>query len=154
MTKSKFFVKDNESFMRVTPVKSLFHSGLVHDVITKGGEFVVNMNTGELTIHRETSTSVDLKRKLVEALNREPDKQLKIMLKLKDDDDIILLSLNPTQAFSYLLDNYSVSNLRHCLVYSNRITKPLGFPIDKTLGTFREEFYQFYLRVKKGTVLE
>jgi len=50
-----FFERNGILFMRVTPVKSLFHSTMVHDVITKGGQFVVNMETGELTIYREKS---------------------------------------------------------------------------------------------------
>ncbi len=36
--------------MIVTPVKKLFNSSLVHDVVTKGRQFAVDMNTGELTI--------------------------------------------------------------------------------------------------------
>lgn len=48
-----FFERDGQVFMKVTPVKSLFNSSMIHDVVTKGGQFVVNMKTGELTIHRE-----------------------------------------------------------------------------------------------------
>jgi hypothetical protein len=46
----KFFEENGDIFIEVTPVKSLFHSGMVHDVVTSGRKFVVNMNTGELTI--------------------------------------------------------------------------------------------------------
>ena len=53
----RFFEKYGDTFMYVTPVKSLFHSGMIHDVITKGGNFVVNLRTGELTIHRDVSES-------------------------------------------------------------------------------------------------
>jgi hypothetical protein len=47
----KFFEKNGDIFMEVMPVKALFHSDMVHDVITHGRQFVVNMNTGDLTIH-------------------------------------------------------------------------------------------------------
>jgi hypothetical protein len=50
-------------FMLVTPVKSLFHSSLVHDVVTSGRKFAVDMNTGELTIlpvSRESSLTIML----------------------------------------------------------------------------------------------
>ena len=46
----KFFEHNGEIFIEVKPVKSLFNSSLIHDVITSGRKFVVNMNTGELTI--------------------------------------------------------------------------------------------------------
>jgi len=49
---NKLFYDDGRIFMEVTPVKALFHSGLIHDVITKGGKFVVDLNTNELTIYR------------------------------------------------------------------------------------------------------
>jgi len=44
--------------MNVTPVKSLFNSELISDVIRTGGRFVVNMNTGMLTVHREVGEVV------------------------------------------------------------------------------------------------
>jgi hypothetical protein len=37
--------------MVVTPVKSLFHSSMVHDVIVRGRKFVVNLETNGLTIY-------------------------------------------------------------------------------------------------------
>lgn len=48
----RFFFSKGRVLMEVTPVKELFKSGMVHDVITTNGKFVVDMNTGELTIHR------------------------------------------------------------------------------------------------------
>lgn len=47
---NRFVVENGRVFMPVTPVKSLFQSGLIHDVVTKGRQFAVDMNTGELTI--------------------------------------------------------------------------------------------------------
>ena len=50
MKSNVYVVKDGVHYMVVKPVKSLFHSSLVHDVLTRGDKFVVNMGTGELTI--------------------------------------------------------------------------------------------------------
>lgn len=50
MISKKFVTVNDRVFMIVTPVKKLFHSSLVHDVITSGRKFAVDMNTGELTI--------------------------------------------------------------------------------------------------------
>ncbi len=47
---NRFVIENDRVFMLVTPVKSLFQSGLIHDVVTKGRQFAVDMNTGELTI--------------------------------------------------------------------------------------------------------
>jgi hypothetical protein len=46
----KFVTVNDRVFMIVVPVKKLFHSSLVHDVITSGRKFAVDMNTGELTV--------------------------------------------------------------------------------------------------------
>lgn len=37
-------------YMVVTPVKSLFRSTLIHDVVNRGDKFVVNLETGTLTV--------------------------------------------------------------------------------------------------------
>lgn len=46
----KFVQVNDRIFMIVTPVKRLFNSSFVHDVVTSGRKFAVDMNTGELTI--------------------------------------------------------------------------------------------------------
>lgn len=48
--KDRFVTINGRVFMIVIPVKKLFHSSLIHDVITSGRKFAVDMNTGELTI--------------------------------------------------------------------------------------------------------
>ena len=50
MPKPRYRELEGRVFMIVTPVKKLFHSSLIHDVITSGRNFVVDMETGELTI--------------------------------------------------------------------------------------------------------
>lgn len=37
-------------YMKVTPAKTLFRSNMVHEVVTRGDCFVVNLGTGSLTI--------------------------------------------------------------------------------------------------------
>jgi hypothetical protein len=46
----KFVTVNGRVFMIVIPVKKLFQSGLIHDVVTSGRKFAVDMNTGELTV--------------------------------------------------------------------------------------------------------
>lgn len=50
VSKQKIFVYKDKPYMRVTPVKSLFHSTMVHEVVNRGDFFAVNLSTCELTI--------------------------------------------------------------------------------------------------------
>ena len=52
MQMPKYIMIDEKVHMIVKPVKSLFNSSLIHDVVTTGGHFVVDMETGNLTIYR------------------------------------------------------------------------------------------------------
>jgi hypothetical protein len=86
----KFFEKDGVTFMEVIPVKSLFHSNMIHDVITKGRKFVVNMNTGELTIHTESKHSDTVRDP--NNLRYKPDG--KPTIKITPDIRVALIQLN------------------------------------------------------------
>jgi len=44
------FLYQGKTFIKVVPVKSLFHSNLIHQVVTRGDVFAVNVDTHELTI--------------------------------------------------------------------------------------------------------
>lgn len=44
------FVINNQAFMKVVPAKSLIRSTTIHDVVTRGDFFAVNLSTGELTV--------------------------------------------------------------------------------------------------------
>lgn len=44
------FVLNSIAFMKVTPAKALCRSTTIHEVITRGDFFAVNLGTGELTI--------------------------------------------------------------------------------------------------------
>ena len=48
--KPHIFTYKGAPHIEVIPVKSLFRSNLVHEVVTRGDKFVVNLETGELTI--------------------------------------------------------------------------------------------------------
>jgi len=43
--------------MRVTPVKRLFNSNMVHEVITRGDFFAVDLRSGSLTVLPQGSDS-------------------------------------------------------------------------------------------------
>lgn len=50
MSKINTFEYNGKTYVKVTPVKSLFHSTMVYEVITRGSIFAVNVASGELTI--------------------------------------------------------------------------------------------------------
>ena len=58
MQMPKYIMIGEKVHMIVKPVKALFNSSLIHDVVTTGGQFVVNMETGDLTIYRRTRNKV------------------------------------------------------------------------------------------------
>lgn len=49
---------NGKRYYKVTPVKALFKSTMVHDVITRGDIFAVDIETGDLTILPRESISV------------------------------------------------------------------------------------------------
>lgn len=55
--KSRVFVYNGVPYMRVTPVKRLFNSNMVHEVITRGDFFAVDLRSGLLTILPQGSDS-------------------------------------------------------------------------------------------------
>jgi hypothetical protein len=44
------FMYNGVPYMKVTPVKALFNSTMVHEVVNRGDIFVVNMLSGVLTV--------------------------------------------------------------------------------------------------------
>lgn len=55
--KSRVFVYNGIPYMRVTPVKRLFNSNMVHEVITRGDFFAVDLRSGSLTVLPQGSDS-------------------------------------------------------------------------------------------------
>lgn len=47
---SKIFCHQGIPYLRVTPVKRLFNSTMIHEVVTRGDFFAVNLQTSALTI--------------------------------------------------------------------------------------------------------
>lgn len=47
---NNLIILNNEIYMLVKPVKSLFKSTMIHDVVTSGRKFAIKMSTGELTV--------------------------------------------------------------------------------------------------------
>jgi hypothetical protein len=54
------FVHDFNPYIKVIPVKRLFNSTMVHEVVTRGDFFAVNLATGELTILPAGSDTPDI----------------------------------------------------------------------------------------------
>lgn len=46
----KAFILNGDIWIRCTPVKQLFRSNMVHNVVNRGDYFAVNTKTGEMTI--------------------------------------------------------------------------------------------------------
>jgi len=49
-TANKIFVYNNKPYMRVTPVKILFRSTMVHEVVNRGDFFAVDLTNCALTV--------------------------------------------------------------------------------------------------------
>jgi hypothetical protein len=46
----KLLKYNNKFYIKCAPVKSLFKSNLIHEVVTRGDVFVVDIETGDLTV--------------------------------------------------------------------------------------------------------
>jgi len=46
----RYVFRDGTIYLVCRPVKTLFRSNMIHDVITRGDYFAVNIETGDLTI--------------------------------------------------------------------------------------------------------
>ena len=51
-------------YLKVAPVKSLLHSSMVHEVVTRGDCFAVNLDTGLFTVLKSNEFVVSLKTEL------------------------------------------------------------------------------------------
>ena len=126
MQMPKYIMIDEKVHMIVKPVKSLFNSSLIHDVVTTGGHFVVDMETGNLTIYRKTRT------KSVVWYSRD-DGTFK---RLANDLDVALLQI---------ADEFEIGNIHGNLFISGE----LGNRIHATglsLTAFSKNVAEFYKR--------
>jgi hypothetical protein len=48
--KHRIFVHNGNPYMRITPCKRLFNSTTIHQVVTRGDFFAVNLQTGIFTV--------------------------------------------------------------------------------------------------------
>ena len=46
----KFFIHKGETYMKIIPTKKLFNSTTIHEVVTRGDCFAVNINTQVFTV--------------------------------------------------------------------------------------------------------
>lgn len=98
----KTIVSNGRVFVPVTPVKSLFRSTMIHDVITSGRQFVVDLDTQELTIYdpsKGTGSIVSEKDRAEEAL--ETRKRL-----VKESNTHMVFFVSPEGDFEELPKNH------------------------------------------------
>lgn len=58
MKPNRIFVHtDGKPYMRITPAKRLFNSTMIHEVVTRGDFFAVNLQTGIFTVLPQGSDS-------------------------------------------------------------------------------------------------
>ena len=126
MQMPKYIMIDEKVHMIVRPVKSLFNSSLIHDVVTTGGHFVVDMETGNLTIYRKTRT------KSVVWYSRD-DGTFK---RLANDLDVALLQI---------ADEFEVGNIHGNLFISGEQENKIH-ATELSLTAFSKNVAEFYKR--------
>ena len=57
----KYIERNGNCYMIVKPCQKLFNSKTIHDVVTRGDLFAVEMNTGELTVLKREPQAVVIK---------------------------------------------------------------------------------------------
>lgn len=62
----KAFIFEGETYLRCVPVKSLFNSTLVHDVVNRGDIFALRLSDQRLTVIKGTSVVTHLELDAVE----------------------------------------------------------------------------------------
>jgi len=126
----KFFEKNGVTFMEVIPVKSLFHSDMIHDVVTKGRKFVVNMNTGELTIHTDGKLSFT------------PSKDPNNLRYKPDGEPTIVITPDVKVALAQLSDQYAIGRGRGVFYY--------GPPKNRRKIRSYEDWNSFEFKVRRA----
>lgn len=58
---SKVFIYKDEPYMKIVPAKRLFNSTTIHEVVTRGDFFAVNLATNVFTVLPQGADSVDSK---------------------------------------------------------------------------------------------
>jgi len=101
----KYLQIGNDTFMIVTPAKSLFKSSMVHDVVTSGGQFVVNMGTGLLSIYRE-----NVKKTVAKTIRPYYKPMHKSSIRLSDDLDVALVQIKDQFAINHSLGTFYWTN--------------------------------------------
>lgn len=72
------FIHEGKTYIQVKPVKKLFQSNLIHDVITRGDIFAVNIQTQELTIISGKSDVVHIRIDQLTALIQQEQMKLDV----------------------------------------------------------------------------
>lgn len=111
----KFVILYGQPFMKVTPVASLRRSTTIGGALDKGDWFVVNLNTGELTVYSKA-------RQLRDALDREARHPAFFELKIPGTDTIKLSEVS-TVAITTLRSINKTKSLIGCIVRGHSVSK-------------------------------
>jgi hypothetical protein len=125
----KYFEDKGRIFMIVKPVKRLFHSKTVKSVMERGDEFVVNMNTGELTIFKTKKEKEPVQAYFVYAEYRTEDFGLS-RLWLNTDinwSTSEILEIDPNSRIELCIKNAN-NNMLHSIVKSSRESFDIFIP--------------------------
>ena len=119
---NQVFAHFDRVFMVVTPCKSLFRSSMVHDVVTKGRKFVVDMNSGELTIwNPQTAQTEDSPMMTSIPKSRTPSQRhLSPVGYVRSNGAVRYLSTDYNVARSQIEDEFSDGNTKGRLVFFGR----------------------------------
>jgi hypothetical protein len=136
----KFVTINNRVFMIVKPVKKLFQSDMVHDVITSGRSFAVDMNTGELTI-------VNLRKPEESTVQELFKDRLRVCFEILDSKNEVVWNskLITVLEFQDIVNSIPIS-VDHTLAKTFRIKffyykSPNAIPVEFELETGRWAFY-------------
>ena len=58
-TSNRIFVHNSIPYMRIYPSKRLFNSTLIHEVVTRGDFFAVNLQTSQFTVLPQGADNVE-----------------------------------------------------------------------------------------------
>lgn len=122
----KYVTVNSKVYMIVTPVKKLFQSGLIHDVITSGRQFAVDMNTGDLTI-----------------LPKEVKKEIIFFFNVNGRIDSKALSIDRETAWvqiEELIEHYNLNSGYIEFLKNNTTYKKITITPDDTLTFVKKQF--------------
>ena len=147
----KFVILYGQPFMKVTPVESLRRSTTIGGALAKGDWFVVNLNTGELTVYskaRQRRDALDKKTECRDALDKKTECRAFFELKIPGTDAITLSEVS-TVAVTTLRSINKTKSLIGCIVRGHSFSKGsyvVGMSEHTSLKDFLDGVSALYLK--------